>query len=186
MVIVPVMVVMSGALAFSAFTGTITTNVNADAGYLLWEQSVTSTYTYEHNTMVQNSSTSMGATNQTMASTVTLSVSNLAPGNWVVFNITVTNNGSVGFILGVGTITTTETAGLTNNSTSSSTFVFGSALGGYGYYYAVNEISGFGTSIDVGSTATYQVFVGLGALSGNAYEESSFTVSIPITVTSDP
>lgn len=195
--IVPVLVVMSGALAFSAFSGSITTNVNASAGYLSWEQSITSTYTYEHNTAVTNNSAKVPSvstpkTGPNMTS-MDLTVSNLAPGNWIVFNITVTNTGSVGLELSGSTIATQElnatgvntpTNGLTNSSVSTHDFVYGSALSGTGYEYAVTEVpSG---SVDNGGTVTYQIFLGLGSTSGNIYQESTFTLNVGITVTSDP
>ena len=205
MVMVPVLVVMSGALAFSAFSGTATTNVSATAGYLSWEQSVTSTYTYQHNTVVTNNSKTVATvTTPKSGPNVTdmkLSVSNLAPGNWIVFNITVTNTGSVGLMLSGATTTTMElnatgvnapANGLVNDSVSMSDFMYGmpllpsstSSAGGVGYYYAVTEMpSG---SIDNGGSTMYQIFLGLGSGSGNAYQESSFTLNVGITVTSDP
>ncbi len=205
MVMVPVLVVMSGALAFSAFSGTATTNVSATAGYLSWEQSISSTYTYEHNTLVKNNSKTVGTvtTPKTGANDtdMKLTVSNLAPGNWIVFNITVKNTGSVGLMLSGAKITTKElnatgvntpTNGLVNYSVSMSDFVYGKALSpstpsstpGVGYYYAVTEVpSG---SIDNGGSTMYQIFLGLGSNSGNAYQESSFMLNVGITVTSDP
>ena len=208
MVMVPVLVVMSGALAFSAFSGTATTNVSATAGYLSWEQSITSTYTYEHNTAVANNSASVPQVSTAKTgpnvTDMQLSVSNLAPGNWIVFNITVKNTGSVGLMLSGATITTMElnatgvntpTNGLVNYSVSKSDFVYGKALNpstpssptsaiGVGYYFAVTEVpSG---SIDNGGSTMYQIFLGLGSNSGNAYQESSFMLNVGITVTSDP
>lgn len=207
MVMVPVLVVISGALAFSAFSGTATTNVSATAGYLSWEQSITSTYTYHDNTAVTNNSKSVASVSTPKmgpnATDMMLTVSNLAPGNWIVFNITVTNTGSVGLMLSGSTITTMELNatggntpknGLVNASISTSDFMYGHALNptsttsttapGVGYYYAVTEVpSG---SIDSGHTVTYQIFLGLGQNSGNAYQESSFMLNVGITVTSDP
>lgn len=188
MVMVPVLVVMSGALAFSAFTGTATTNVSASAGYLSWEQTVTSTYTYEHNTAVTNNSMSAQSVSTPMSgpnvTTMSLTASNLAPGNWIVFNITVMNTGSVGLELSSASIKTTETSGLVNASTVASSFAYGQELSGTGYMYCVTEVpSG---SIDNGGTTAYQIFLGLGSGSSNMYQESSFTLSVGVTVTSDP
>ena len=201
MVMVPVLVVMSGALAFSAFSGTATTNVQATAGYLSWEQSITGTYTYQHNTAVKNNSAS--APNVVTPKTgpndtnMMLTVSNLAPGNWIVFNITVMNTGSVGLMLSGASITTMElnatgvntpTNTLVNASVAAtdlpSTFMYGNSLYGTGYYYGVTEVpSG---SIDNGGSVTYQIFLGLGSSSGNAYQESSFMLNVGVSVTSDP
>ena len=196
MVMVPVLVVMSGALAFSAFSGTATTNVSATAGYLSWEQTISSNYTYHNNTKVTSSYPSMGvSTHKTgpNATDMEISVNNLAPGNWVEFNVTITNTGSVGLMLSGATITTTELNGttmqrdstaLTNDTMASTSFMYGQALGGTGYLYNVTEVpSG---SIDNGGTATYQIFLGLGSDSGNAYQESMFTLNVGIIVTSDP
>lgn len=186
MVMVPVLVVMSGALAFSAFTGNITTNVNATAGFIGWQENVTGTYVHMDNTAVKLTYTN-GSTpsySQTI-STVSLGVTNLAPGNWAVFNITVTNTGSVGIELSGATTTTTTTPNtLSASSVTSTSFVWGQNLSGNGYEYYVNEMAS--GSLDHGSSTSFQVFVGLGDGSQNAYQSSSMTLDITITVTSDP
>ncbi len=182
--LVPVLVVMSGALAFSAFSGTITTDVTASAGQLNYYEKVTSNYTYEDNTAVTNSSS-------VSDSTVTLTVSNLAPGNWIVFNITVYNEGVGMMLTGTTNITAITPSDLGSNavnavtpSDASSTFMYGSELTGVGYYYAVTGVpSG---SINTDGSHIYSVYVGLGSNSDSSYEGSVFTLTVTITVSSDP
>ncbi len=198
--IVPVLVVMSGALAFSAFSGSITTDVNASAGYISFNQhAYLYNYTQDNTQMTVNgvqltagpmssdfSPMSLGwagldsQSGNTTTQTVTLG--NMAPGNWATFEFTVTNNGSVGFMLSSATATGTITSGLSDTSASSWSS-FTSDMTGTGYVYMVSSIpSG---SIDNGGTASYFVVVGLASGSGNSYQESSFSLSVVITVTSD-
>jgi hypothetical protein len=191
MVMVPVLVVISGALAFSAFSGTATTNVSATAGYLSWDQSITSTYTFEHNTAVSNNSSNVGTvhtpTSGKNATNMILSVSNLAPGNWVVFNITIKNTGSVGFILTQYSpsviFPSSPAIGLAVNGEFAN-FSYGHPISGH--YLKINVTEVQSGSIDPGQSASYQVFIGLGQSTGNAYQGSSVTLRIPIIVTSDP
>ncbi len=189
---VPVLVVMSGALAFSAFTGSATTQVNASAGYLAWSQTETSQYVYHDNTQV-TSTFSPGNTVSTPTSgpnmtTLTITVNDLAPGNWAVFNFTITNTGTVGFILDEKVTTMGPAAPLTNQSVSSdelsTTFTYGQPLGETGYYYYVSPIPS--TSIDPQGTVHFQIYVGLGSQSDNSYQESAFSITVSLSVTSDP
>ena len=201
--IVPVLVVMSGALAFSAFSGTITTNVDASAGYISFNQQAM-LYNYSASNTVmsvdgmtlsipESSSTAVmmplgwagldSLNSNTTTQTVTLG--NMAPGNWATFEFTVTNNGSVGFELSSVSPTTTvspsdlDLAAISANTWSS----FSADMGGTGYVYMVTSIpSG---SIDNGGTASYYVVIGLANGSGNTYQESSLSLSIAVTVTSD-
>ena len=199
--IVPVLVVMSGALAFSAFSGTITTNVDASAGYISFNQQAM-LYNYSASNTVmsvdgmtlsipESSSTAVmmplgwagldSLNSNTTTQTVTLG--NMAPGNWATFEFTVTNNGSVGFELSsVSPTTTVSPSGLT--ATSANTWSsFNTDMAGTGYVYMVSSIpSG---SIVNGGTASYYVVIGLANGSGNSYQESSLSLSIAVTVTSD-
>ena len=185
--LVPVLVVMSGALAFSAFTGNITTNVNASAGYIGWSENVTGTYVHMDNTMVKTTYKNVSTPSYSEDSTtMSLGVSNLAPGNWVVFNITVTNTGSVGLELSGATVTSTTTpSGLSSMPTTpSESFMYGMNLSGNGFLYYVNEMpSG---SLDHGQSTHFQIFIGLGDGSQNAYQDSSTSLTVSITATSDP
>ena len=161
--------------------------MNASAGYLSWSQQVTSNYTYESNTAVGSSVSSTANSTSTSgpnATTQDITVTNLAPGNWVEFNITITNTGSVGLMLKNVTISPSGASGLSNSTVSASSFNYGMALSGIGYFYNVSAVpSG---SIDNGGTVSYHVFLGLGSGSGNTYQESTFAVTITIGVVSDP
>ncbi|MFG1449895.1 MAG: hypothetical protein AAE983_04565 [Thermoplasmataceae archaeon] len=189
---VPVLVVMSGALAFSAFTGNITTNVNATAGYIGWSENVTGTYSYMHNTNLTNTFTNVSTPSYSEDSTImNLGVSNLAPGNWIVFNITIKNTGSVGLELSTPStmvnssgVTPSDAHIMTSQTTSSSNFSYGSSLAGMGYeYYVTSPSTG---SLDHGQSTSFQVFIGLGSGSGNNYQKSTTELNIKITATSDP
>lgn len=121
LMIVPIMLTLSGAMAFSAFNGSITTNINANAGKLTYAIGSEVVDWYSNNTNISvsggagtDTSTvfllSTKATGDTLLSPVPVSggsnvpftywinVSNLAPGNWVHIELTLTNNGTVGLI----------------------------------------------------------------------------------------
>ncbi|HLH86199.1 MAG TPA: hypothetical protein VKU79_04980 [Thermoplasmataceae archaeon] len=195
---VPVLVVMSGALAFSAFSGSITTNVNASAGYISFNQQAW-LYNYSASNTVMTvdnmplaipspaSFTPMslgwaGLDNSGNVTEQTVNVGNMAPGNFVTFEFEVTNNGSVGFVLSSATPTTAVSGGL-GSVDATSWSVFKEDMSSTGYVYMVTSIpSG---SIDNGHTASYFVVVGLASGSDNSYEESTFALTITVTVTSD-
>lgn len=190
--LVPVLVVMSGALAFSAFSGSITTNVNASAGYLSWNQTETSNYTYMHNTDVTTNfsagSVVKTSTSGQNATVQYVGVSNLAPGNWVELNFTVENTGSVGLML--TSVSATGSGGYTNTSVSSSDFTYGAALNvssesDVAFLYNVSSSIPTG-SIDSGNSVTYHIYLGMNEYAGNTYQESTFALAVHITVTSDP
>jgi hypothetical protein len=188
MVLVPVLVVMSGALAFSAFTGNITTNVNATAGYIGWSENVTGTYVYMHNTNVKTTYKNVSTPSFSEDSTVmSLGVSNLAPGNWVEFNITVKNTGSVGLELGTASVQNIKTSSanlVTHSATSMGNFTYGQMLSGNGFEYWINESpSG---SLDHGASTTFNIFIGLGYSSTNLYQDASTSFNVTITASSDP
>ncbi len=125
MLVVPIILVMSGSLAFSAFTGNAVTNVSSTAGDISFSQSAELSGAYVQNT---NVTVTGGLTpSNTVSYTITsanlrsiegsgpalatvpyntyslhvvyyLNVSNLAPGDWVEVHFTILNGGSVGFI----------------------------------------------------------------------------------------
>ena len=93
---------------------------------------------------------------------------------------------------GFGPVWTEDTDDDYNESVSSSYFTYGKELNnGYnGYEYAVSGLpSG---SVDVGSSVTFHVFIGLDNAAGfgqyeqNNLEGSHFTLGVDITVSSDP
>jgi hypothetical protein len=124
LLIVPVLLTMSGALAFSAFTGSVSTNVSATAGDISLSQTGEFYSGYVSNTNVTVSGglgsntgsvvitaadLSTETSNAPTLATVPYSgysldviyyvnVTNLAPGNWVAVHMTITNGGTVGFI----------------------------------------------------------------------------------------
>ncbi|EQB71177.1 MAG: hypothetical protein AMDU1_APLC00033G0028 [Thermoplasmatales archaeon A-plasma] len=223
--LVPVLVVMSGALAFSAFSGSITTNVSATAGYMSYNQNMVLTGYYSDNTLLTlaygnyPANGSLTASMSTMTLPVnytghvnsnlpidlgwaglhtqannsvksqTVEVEGMAPGSWAQFEFTITNNGSVGFIITTGTPvgsqSSTVTSGMTNFTTASSASAFTTDMSSdSGYVIYVSSVPA--TSMDSGSSVSYYVYVGLGGGSNNYWAESSFNYAVPFTITSDP
>ena len=134
MMIVPIMLTLSGAMAYSAFTGSITNDLWAGAGILTYSENIGLVNYFSQNT---NMTAQMGTNSYILSDhagfnpsngafnyletplklgsvgpltytnyhqLATLNVSNLAPGNWVEANLTIVNQGSVGFIVGPVTI----------------------------------------------------------------------------------
>ena len=130
MMIVPIMLTLSGAMAYSAFTGTVTTHVAAGAGTLTYSEDINVVNYFADNT---NMTATMGTTSyllsdhsgfnpntgafsyispelklgsvgpvsyNTHKQLATVNISNQAPGNWVELNLTIVNKGSVGFKVG--------------------------------------------------------------------------------------
>lgn len=112
----PILVVMGGALAFSAFSGTITTNIDAKAATLSFTQTLYFNGTnamngpltaYTDQGLSQISLTS-ATPNQTLSSVagltgqnveITLSVSNFSPAVWAKFVVGITNTGTAAVAL---------------------------------------------------------------------------------------
>lgn len=134
MMIVPIMLTLSGAMAYSAFTGLSTTNVSAGAGTLTYSENLNLVNYFSGNT---NLTAQMGTTSFILSNhagydyadqmshylktpdylgsvgpnsyngyqqLATVNVSNFAPGNWVELNLTIINHGSVGFKVGPVTV----------------------------------------------------------------------------------
>ena len=121
LLIVPVFLIASGALAYSAFSGSALTNVSAKAGTLTFDESGELAGYYAHNTNMTlvtgygshsrtleiNENTSTGKELGTVPYDAYASLSliyyvnltNLAPGNWVNLTFIIANGGSVGFIV---------------------------------------------------------------------------------------
>lgn len=213
MVMVPVLVVMSGALAFSAFTGSITTNVSAMSGDLNINQQAFIAQWNSTNTQL-----GVGATNVTgietgqmalatdhpymtspwtMTSlgwagahfgrkiTQSVNVSNLAPGNFVVFKFQVTNNGSVGIIL--NSVSATGSGVSSASSYQSFLGAMSQSSSATGLYVYANLTTPSGTSIDVGGSAYYTVYVGLAGGSINTDMSATLPgITVTATIMSDP
>ena len=134
LLVVPVFLIASGALAYSAFSGVASTSITAKAGDITANEYaelvggyssntaiyVTGGYGSNTNTAQLVNSAEISPTGEqnlaTVPSTSTgsqyivyyLNVSNLAPGNWVKVHFTLTNKGSVGLEFGIpyiGTVT---------------------------------------------------------------------------------
>ncbi len=191
MALVPVLVVMSGALAFSAFTGTVTTNVTASsASFTLTEAGNVGVYNAT-NTVVTitgeqgTSMTSAGvapleqlgtitAVNGASEATFSVSVNNLAPGDYVSLIFAINNTGSSAVNLGamsfsgVGSGWTPATFSPTSGVVATSSGASGFAYGGLSEY-AIYPGNAYTTSstyestgiLPAGGTAVFWFFVGL-------------------------
>lgn len=130
LMMVPIFLLASGALAYSAFSGVATTSVAAAAGDITANEyaelvsgyskntNITITGGYGSNTETAflndskvislNGEPNLGTVPSTSTGTQDLvyfiNVTNLAPGNWVKLHFTFTNKGSVGLVFGVPTI----------------------------------------------------------------------------------
>lgn len=216
---VPILVVMSGAIAFSAFTGSITTNVNASAGSISFnQQALLYNYSQENTDLSVGTSTAniqlpsgamsgtfspislgwSGPGSSSVSPTQTLTISNMAPGNWATFELTVTNNGSVGLMLqepNAQNPVVTPSAQESGQALGYQAVIglpgvdpwpafFGDMTSTHGYIYFITGLpSG---SINNGLSASYFIVVGLGSSSGNHYQGSTFSWTLSIPVTSDP
>ena len=244
LLVVPVFLIASGALAYSAFSGVASTGITAKAGDITANELAEITTGYSSNTAIYISgghgsntvksslmdgkiakgelayvpSSSTGSQNIVYY----LNVSNLAPGNWVEFTFTLRNNGSVGLEFGDphlgqvkfstdglnfsnvsgianhGTVFTSGTPlsgiagqhanGVYTYATSDSSVSIGTSSDAQsGYAYAIGSLSsGFDTSLTLDGTADYTFWLGLSSGAGNGYQESSISVPIIISITSDP
>ena len=216
---IPLLIGLSGAMAFSQFTGTDSKVITATAGTFSMTEgaSVSSFYASSGSMMtvsgpVENSQSSVvtwtpsSSTNTLGMSTLAagesamtydITVSNIAPGEWVNVTFTLTNTGSLAITLLPGMLTSAQSSGvggaalglITNDSASSTSFVNGVALSGSGWAYSVFGL--YPTSPTVlaptgaSSVTTFTVSIGLGDSASNSYETSSFTVAVSISLSAE-
>ncbi len=124
LLVVPLLVSLGGAFAFSAFSGSSSVTINNTAGHLTWENQATLTATNANNTPltmqgpngnIYEIGTGMehfhasgmynlgfGAQYYTTATSgreYVINVTNFAPGEFIQLTDVITNNGTVGFIV---------------------------------------------------------------------------------------
>lgn len=248
LLVVPVFLIASGALAYSAFSGVAATNIAASAGDITANEYAELVTGYSSNTVIYvsggyglntntatlTSSTESSPSGETNLATVPttdtgaqnfvyyVNVSNLAPGNWVKLHFSLSNKGSVGLIFGkpyIGSVTFSKSGLNLSNVTGSlehkDIFTSGNPLSGVsglsgignytfatsdssvtsgagtlthpGYAFAFGPtVSDFGVSLTNGGEADYSFYVGLSAGAGNGYQESSISIPIIVSITSDP
>ena len=217
MALVPVLVVMSGALAFSAFTGTVTTNVTAtSATFSLSEAGNVAVYNAT-NTVVSITGpngvamTTTGVAPLEQLGTITavngasdaifsVSVNNLAPGDFVSLIFAINNTGTSAVNLGamsfsgVGANWMAATFSSTNGVVATTSGAAGFAYGGLSDYaiypgnaYKPGTSSSYVPSgvLAPGGTAIFWFFVGLTSNAGNNYAGmTSRTLTLTASVTS--
>ncbi len=222
LLVVPILIAMGGTFAFSAFSGSSSVAINSTAGHLTWENNLTLVGTNANNTPLtvegpnghifeigaaepyhDNSGMyKLGLGNQfyttaTSGREYTVNVTNFAPGEYVEFVATITNNGTVGFMVSQGHITmktssdsTYNSAGAPINASMVTASSFASDLeSSTGYIYNVTDFSNFNTSLSPEGSATMVIWVGLGNSNGadvNHYQGSDFSLNINLNVVSDP
>ena len=217
MALVPVLVVMSGALAFSAFTGTVTTDVTASsATFSLSEAGNVALYNATNTVVTITGPNGVGMTAAGVApleqlgtisavsgsseATFSVSVNNLAPGDFVSRIFAINNTGSSAVNLGamsfsgVGSLWVPATFSSTNGVVATTSGDAGFAYGGlseYAIYPGNAYISGTTSSyvpsgiLAPGGTAVFWFYVGLTSNAGNNYVgQTSGTLTLTASVTS--
>ena len=190
MVMVPVLVVMSGAMAFSAFTGGASTVVTSTAGNIDFSQNFTGYYLYGNAHPIDPAY----GTPTVTTTEIQLSADNFSPGSWVEFNLSLNYTGTVPIVLSETTSVSGSGlpgGGFATYSAVPSDFVYGQQLTGTGapgfYYYVTPVPSG---TISPGSSAgnvSYHVFIGLANTGNdNGMISASFSLTTDITITSVP
>ncbi len=207
---VPLLIGLSGAVAFSQFTGSDNKVINATAGTLQFTESAeitsvamdpssmlsvagpSATYgaggtPFSGGAMDLGSMVSSSGTN-TM--TYTISASGLAPGDWFAVQFTLANTGSVPFLAtvpGGGATVSVNPNSLSSQAAALTQFPSGSDATGSTWLYLDNTATAFGSGLFMptsggSSVVTFNVYIGLGNNAGNSYEGSTFTYSLTITV----
>ncbi|MBX8638524.1 MAG: M73 family metallopeptidase, partial [Thermoplasmata archaeon] len=129
---IPLLIGLSGAMAFSQFTGTDSKSITATAGtFSMTEGAAVSRYYASSGSMMTvggpvedghaavtwspaSSSDSLGTSTLVAGEssmTYDITVSNIAPGEWVNVTFTLTNTGSLAITLLPGTLTTGQSGG---------------------------------------------------------------------------
>ena len=215
LLVVPILIAMGGTFAFSAFSGGSSTAINSTAGHLTWENNLTLVRTNANNTPITIQGPSgqiyeigqgmqyhhnsghytIGLGNQfyttaTSGREYVVNVTNMAPGEYVELMATITNNGTVGFMVSPAAPTFSPAVNSTHNATQASQGKFASVLqSSNGYVYNVTAVSGFNTSISPEGSAVMLIYIGLGNDNGhdlNHYQGSHFSLNVNLNVVSDP
>lgn len=195
MVMVPVLVVMSGSLAFSAFSGFNTTTLNATSGDIGWETSLGPMYKYGTTTHVTDPSTYTGQDSTSSS----VSVIDMSPGDWVELNCTIKYTGTVDAmatqVVSVSLVGQSGSCNINsgyNGSISSSYFVYGTPISITsgssaidGFVWSVSNIPT--TPLSDGTSFVLHIWIGLNNLGDqNNLQNEEFSVTSTITFTSIP
>ena len=212
LVIVPMLVVMSGSLAFSSFSGTIDTQVYSAAGTLSYSQSLQlQGYNAESTEIVisgqgPNQNTEVLGNGHSPVLPLLLGtessdssflsqdilITNLAPGDYVVIAVNLKDTGSVGITLGgYPTVTSQSTSGPIATVECDPSIIEDKAdmekLTGFVYgFIGINSVTQTVPVIDEGETWEYDLILGLGGMSGNTYQGQNCQFTIATTVESAP
>ncbi len=212
MALVPVLVVMSGALAFSAFTGTVTTNVTASSATFSLSEAGNVAFYNATNTVVSITGPNgvpmtaagvkpleqlgtINAVNGASEASFSVSVANLAPGDFVQLIFAINNTGSSAINLGAMSFSTvgngwtpatfSSTSGVVATTSGASGFAYG-GLSEYALYdgsaYKSGTYTGYSPSgtLVPGGTAVFWFYVGL---TSNAPASDAGLVSGTLTLT---
>ena len=206
--------VLSGTLAYSGFVGTANTNVTASANFFCISDQVLFISYWSHNTelFVQgsgyNATYNCGYTELCPAVTVvnqttsysgsihnTLTVSNLAPGNALLFQMNIFNQNSCGCIVSDISLGNITGSGLLlysqpvecdegqEFSVVNQTLTSSENPGGFlGFVIQSNNFINGQCCLSPHSSINIWFYILLSPCSGNAYEDSHFTMPIQITL----
>ena len=210
---VPLLIGLSGAVAFSQFTGSDNKVINATAGTLQFTESAEITNVApDSNSMMyvagpsttygpgagqtafSNSAMELGSMVSSTGSntmTYTISAGSLTPGDWFSVQFTLTNTGSVPFSASVpnsGASVTVSSGVSVVQASSTSSFPSGTDALGSTWLYLDDTATTIGSghfmpTTGGSSVVTFDVYIGLGRDAGNAYQGSTLTYSLTITVT---
>ena len=207
---IPLLIGLSGAMAFSQFTGTDNKVINASAGTLQFTESAEINgvavdpgsmlyvagpgYSYgagQSNafggTMELGTQVSSGSSD---SMTYTINAGGFTPGDWIGIQFTLENTGSVPFtatVAGGSATVTVSPATLQSTVTTITSFPAGSDATGSTWLYLDNTATVFPGGLLMptsggSSMVTLNVYIGLGNGAGNSYQGSSFTYSLTIDV----
>ena len=212
---VPLLIGLSGAMAFSQFTGTDAKQITATAGtFSMTEGAAVSSFYASSGSMmtvtgpVENSHSSVTwgptSTKDTLGTstlavgessmTYDITVSNLAPGEWVNITFLLTNTGSLSITMSPSMLTSAQSTGvdgaalgaITNDSASLMSFVNNVPLSGEGWAYGVSGLyQNIPSVLTPSSESAFTLSIGLGNSAPNIYETSSFTVSVSISLSAE-
>jgi hypothetical protein len=199
--LVPILIGMSGALAFSAWTGSDTKNITATAGTFSFSEGgmvtnfetdgINNIYIFSGPNPATDSSSftevSSGLTLSTLSDTIVnnvetisyyVAVQNLTPGEWVELNFSLSNTGNVAF-----SATGSVLSHIGGSMGSASSFENGELLNTNteGFIFASQNLPS-STIVSAGGTIYFNVYVGLDASSSLSYMGQSAILTIELTL----
>ena len=207
---IPLLIGLSGAMAFSQFTGTDNKVINATAGTLQFTEGAEITsVAFDPGSLlyVAGPGASYGASQPntfggvmdlgTLVSsgpsdsmTYTINAGGFTPGDWIGIQFTLANTGNVPFKATVASgspAITVSPVTLSYSVVTMTSFPSNSDATGSSWLYLDSTATAFGSGLLMpttgpSSSVSFNVYIGLGNGAGNSYQGSSFTYSLTIDV----